>query len=79
MLLPVERLVDQPVGVLVLLATHVHHASEREARKEGKVDKVQEKRGKLRRKVDKAYAKFDQKLAEENRRFDDKRARILEK
>lgn len=50
---------------------------EREARREDKVDKVREKRRRLQSKSDAAYAKFDTKVAELNRRYDEKRHAIL--
>jgi len=51
----------------------------REAAKEDKRDKVNEKRRKLEAKVDGAYAKFSEKVDEENRRFDEKRDKIVDK
>lgn len=52
---------------------------ERDAGKEDKADNIAEKRRNLRQKVDKAYAKFDEKVSQENRRFDKKRGNILGK
>jgi biopolymer transport protein ExbB/TolQ len=51
----------------------------REAAKENKRDKVNEKRRKLETKVNEAYAKFSEKVDEENRRFDEKRDKIIDK
>lgn len=51
----------------------------REAAKEGKPEKVMKKRGKLERKVEAAYAKFNEKVAAVNARSDEKRDRILSK
>lgn len=51
----------------------------REAAKEDKPEKVIEKRGKLERKVEAVYTKFDDKVAAVNARSDEKRNRILSK
>ena len=51
----------------------------REAAKENKRDKINEKRRKLEAKVDEAYAKFSEKVDEDNRRFDEKRDKIIDK
>ncbi len=52
-------------------------AFEREAAKEDKPEKVEEKRGKLQEKIDTANKKFERKISEENERFDEKREKIL--
>ncbi len=52
---------------------------EREAAKEDKAEKIEEKRGKLQKKADEAYDKFDEKVAEANKNYDEKREKILSK
>jgi len=51
----------------------------REAAKKDKRYKVNEKRRKLEAKVGGGYAKFSEKVDEENRRFDEKRDKIVDK
>ncbi len=52
---------------------------EREASKEQKREKISEKRRKLRGKVDRAFAKFEDKIAEANETYDEKREKIMSK
>ena len=54
-------------------------AFEREAAKDGKTKKIAEKRNKLQKKVDKIYVKFEEKIAEANEKYDEKRDKIIRK
>ena len=51
----------------------------REAAREDKVEKVREKRGRFHETVDHAFDVFEEKVAEENARYDEKRDQILRK
>lgn len=74
-----DREIIKLEGELHRELSHARNEFARESAQEDKREKIAKKRLKLKNKVDKSYAKFHQKIREKNRRFDEKRMRLLDR